>query len=317
MTKQIDWMGRWYDIIKERGENDLPTLILIDLETNDKKDEIIFSHREMDGIGAFVKYYTQKNIQLKNLPALREARLPTFLERITIFWKLLTTSKKITTQWIEKNIGLEPEDPKKIVWKILSKEETSAIESHCLENKYSLCAFLMQKTSEVLLKELSLNHEGTWTLPVNLRPLLKREDYCSNHSSGILIPVSKIDSAKEVHEKIKNYLKNKEHWGIWWVHQIGKIIGYSGMRYVSNRNAQKNFMTGSFSFLGHWDLPSHHIWVGGPPGSKNFPISVMVMLANKQLSFSLKIHPYILKDQTKTSILLEKILKETTKAVAK
>jgi len=165
----------------------------------------------------------------------------------------------------------------------------------------------MQTISSVLLPRLSHNSEGTWTLPVNLRPLLIKTDIKSNHSSAILINIKKEDIPLDIHKKISTALKNKDHWGIWWIHQIGKIIGYQGMKFISNKASKNNFVIGSFSNLSSWDLPPGHIWVGGPPGSKNFPISIMVMKANDHMSLSLKIHPFILKDSTQTPEILNEV----------
>ncbi len=173
----------------------------------------------------------------------------------------------------------------------------------------------MHEASKVFLNQLSTNQEGTWTLPVNLRPVLKREDYNSNHSSGVLISFHQNKTPMDIHQQIKNALKNKVHWAVWWIHQIGRIIGFSGMRYLSNKNAKKNFWVGSFSYLGEWDLPSDEIFVGGPPGSKNFPISVMVMIANSHMTISLKIHPFICKDTSKVPELLSQLSTELLKKV--
>ena len=175
----------------------------------------------------------------------------------------------------------------------------------------------MNISTKVLLSALAKSSEGTWTLPVNLRPVLKREDITSNHSSAVLINVLTVDNPLDTHKKISSALKNKEHWGIWWIHQIGKFVGYKVMKYLSNKTAQSNFIIGSFSNLSSWDLPPHHIWVGGPPGSKNFPISIMVMKANGHMSFSLKIHPFIMKDCTQTQKLLNKLTNEILRIVDK
>lgn len=307
MKSEIDWMGRWYEIIKERGENDRPTFGKLDLITN-KIDWMDFSHAEMDGVGAMISYYENTDFKLTKYPSLKETNKPNVIEIILIFYRLLFSKHKIKTDWKETNIGLEPLDPLAINYKILSKEQTLAIEAYCKKNKFSVNAFLMNVTTKFLLSHLSLNGEGTWTLPVNLRPILKKNNIKSNHSSALLINIKKDDPPIITHKNISTALKNKEHWGVWWIHQIGKIIGYNGMKYLSNKAATKNFVIGSFSNLSSWDLPPHQIWVGCPPGSKNFPVSIMVMKANHQMSISMKIHTYIMRDTSKTPILFENLI---------
>lgn len=219
MKCETDWFGLWYKILKERGENDCPTFGKLDLNTNEVEWHN-FSHSQMDGIGALKKYYDAQNFQLKNLPELRENKVPHILERILIFYKMIFHTKKLKTNWTFFNKHARPVDPHNISWKIFSLHETSLINEYCKKNKFSQNAFLMNITSKVLLKELSINGEGTWTVPVNLRPVLKRIDYNSNHSSGILIPIALNDSIAATQGKIKIALKNKQHWAIWWVHQV-------------------------------------------------------------------------------------------------
>ncbi len=293
MGQQVDWMGKWYVIMKERGENDCPTLGRLHLKSGEI-DWFQFSHSQMDGIGAFVKYYKQKGIELQNLPKIKEDKAPGFIERLKIFYRLIFKTKKARVNWKEFHPAAKPKDPLDIHYRIFSPAELSALKAYCKSQGFSLNAYFMNTLTKALLPELSQNQEGTWTLPVNLRPLLKREDYSSNHSSGILVSMNRDDSPKDTHQKIAQALKDKIHWGIWWVHQIGKFVGMKGMRYVSAQNAKKSFLIGSFSILGKWDFPKDHIWVGCAPGSKNFPVSAFLLEANEHLSFCLKIHPAVL-----------------------
>ncbi len=302
----VDWMGLWYKIIKERGENDRPSFGCLNLETNEI-DWMSFSHSEMDGVGAMMNYYEGKNYKLTKFPDLKEKSYPSFFEALGILYRLIFKTKKIKTHWLENNNILNPPDPLKISFHIYSQEDTQKILNYCKANKVSQTAFVMNHITHFLLPQLSSNAEGTWTLPVNLRPILKTFNIKGNHSSGLLINIKKSDSPQKTHQEIASQLKKKQHWGIWWVHQVGRIVGFRGMKFISEKNAKKSFMIGSFSNLGSWDLPPNHIWVGSPPGSKNFPISIMLMLANSRLSLSLKIHPAIMENQSKVSQMLDSL----------
>lgn len=309
MNHEIDWMGRWYTILKERGENDRPTLGQLNLKTG-AIDWLEFSHADMDGIGAFEKYYRERGTPLTHLPQIREKKKPSFIERLQIIYRLLFKTEKLKTIWRENNKDAAPRDPLHVHWKIFSPEDVEQMEVFCKKSGFSINAYFMNIVSKVLLKELSLNEEGTWTLPVNLRPLVLQSNYNANHSSGILIPIAKSDEIYDTHKRISKCLKEKQHWGIWWVHQIGRVVGMRGMRFISRQNSKKSFLMGSFSILGTWDLPEDHIWIGAAPGSKNFPISAFLMKAHGHLSFCLKIHPYILKDESKGPALFEKVISE-------
>lgn len=313
--KEIDWFGRWYEIMKERGDNDEPTFGRYDLATK-QVDWFRFSHSKMDGVGVLNFLYKQKNIELKKFPDLKEKAQPNFIQYIYYFVLLAFKKKSVRPEWKEQNWNAKHENVHRLSFEIFSVEETKRTFAAAKNKQVSPCAFLMKIVSDSLLPELSFNAEGSWTLPVNLRPVLKRQDFNSNHSSGILVPYTKNSTEKNLQESIKQCLKNKEHWCIWKVHQIGKLIGMKGMRYLSRKSSAKTFMIGSFSYLGPWDLPANDIWVGGPPGSKNFPISIMVMMANDQMSLSLKIHPFILKDQNLTDYYLKKIVAKLRETLA-
>lgn len=303
--EEIDWFGRWYEILKERGENDEPTLGLYSLKSG-TIEWFRFSHSQMDGVGALNTFYNKKNFLLQRFPDLKEKKAPHFFQYIYYLLLLIFKKKLNKPIWKEQNAGLKPLNLHQLSYEIFSKDETEKILNYAKKEKVSPCAFLMKVVSESLMTELSYNGEGAWTLPVNLRPVLKRKNFNSNHSSGILINYSKNSTAQSLHQNIKTSLKNKEHWCIWIIHQVGKLIGIKGMRFLSRRSSQKTFMIGSFSYLGSWDLPVDDIWIGGPPGSKNFPISIMVMIANNQMSLSMKIHPFILKNQDHTDLYLRK-----------
>ncbi len=311
---EVDWFGLWYKIMRDRGDNDEPTFGRLDLSTarNEKKVEWFrFSHSYMDGVGVLNYLYQKRGITLSKFPDLKEKCPPSFMEYVIAFIKLIFQKKGPKVDWIEKNFNYKHTNVHRLSFDLLTADETAKLELLAKKEKVSLCALLMDLSSRVLLNELSSNQCGTWTLPVNLRPVLKRKNYNSNHSSGILIPFdSRNDTPFTINQNIKDSLKNKVHWCVWQVHQIGKIIGLNGMRYISKNSSKKTFMIGSFSYFGNWELPANEIWVGGPPGSKNFPISIMVMIANKQLCFSLKIHPFILKNQDKTEEILAKIFME-------
>jgi len=312
---EIDWMGAWYDIIRERNENDCPTLGRVDLTTNEV-DWVKFSHAQMDGVGALINYYKKTDFKDLVYPTLREKNLPTFSERISIFYRLIFSKKNSKPKWLETNENEAPLNPLEISYTIFSQEETKKLLDFCKQNNFSSNAFLMNLTNRYFLSTLSNSFDGTWTLPVNLRPVLKKENQEANHSSGVLVNIAFNESPRDTHQKIANSLKLKEHWGIWWIHQIGKYIGKRGMKYLSEKNAKKNFVMGSFSNLSSWGLPTNHIWVGSPPGSKNFPISIMVMQANAHISLSLKIHPYIMKNQQKTPEHLHALKAEILRVIA-
>ncbi len=311
---EIDWMGRWYDIMRERGDNDSPSFAKYNLKTKEI-EWFHFSHSKMDGVGVLVHLYQKRGIAFKKFPDLREDHYPTFFEALKIIYQALQF-KKYKTVWNENRFDLKPDDVHYLSFKIFDPDQTLKIEDYCKKNKISESALFLNTISKVVLSTLSKNGEGTWTMPVNLRPVLKRHDYTSNHSSGVLINYKIDQSFKATHEMIKLKLKNKEHWAVWWIHQIGRIIGYKGMRFISNKNAKKTFMIGSFSNLGAWDLPPDEIYIGGPPGSKNFPVSIMLMKANGHISFSIKIHPFIMPNKEKVHEICENIAQSVINQVA-
>ncbi len=313
---ETDWFGLWYKIMKERGDNDCPSFVRINTQTLEKF-EMNFSHSEMDGVGALYKHYVlDRGIPIP-FPAHREKSPPNFFLLLKSFFAFIFLNKKHKTLWKESNWHLNPtgEDAKKFSYEILSTECTMQLENFCKKHSLSLNSVLISIFNAVLLPQLSINKKGMWTIPVNLRGPIQRQDFTSNHSSAILIRVQHnndlselIANTRRIQSNIKFKLQRKEHWMIWSIHHIGKYLGYKFMRWVSHQNAKKSFVLGSFSNLGKWDLPPGEIWVGGPPGSRNYPLSVMIFQNQNQISLSLKIHPFVLEDQSQVPTLLKKIV---------
>lgn len=314
MKKETDWMGLWYKIIKERGENDEPTFGLINLDSRNVTWHR-FSHMDMDGVGVLNYLYTKRGIKI-NTPDLKEKKAPSFFELLFIFIKLIFKEKKLKPIWKKTYPNIRPNDVHKISYHIFAPAELKLILDYCQSLHVTPCAFFMNECSKVLLNYFTINKEGSWTLPVNLRPLVRHQNFNANHSSGIIVSIKDSDTIKVTNNKIKLALKNREHWAIWWIHQIGRIIGYQGMKFLSNATAKSNFMLGSFTYLGKWDLPPNELYVGAPPGSKNFPLSIMVMASNEHLSLSLKIHPYILEDESKVDEILNSLKEHILKTIA-
>ena len=109
-------------------------------------------------------------------------------------------------------------------------------------------------------------------------------------------------------------MKAKQHWKNWKLANLGKLIGERGVSIVYKFTSGKQFYAGSCSNLGTWPLidarnpPIEHDrqLVAVAPGTANYPVSSCMVDWNGSIALTLKLNPYICRDQTQ----LKKLLKQ-------
>jgi len=312
-----DWVGEWYKILKDRGENDMISFVrgCSDEQGLLKKEEKhSFSHSIMDGTSAIPYYLTQ--FGEKSFP-----RSSNYKIRIGFFKSLILTLKNLTvrpannTIW-KTNINNKIEDISEYARLMLSKSETSNFSAYCKSIKLSENAIILELLNPLIFDLIENDQEThTWLLPVNMRGITNKKDPFENHSSFIPLDVSKTSQAQGLQNQMKVKLKSLSYVGVWWVHHIGILLGLKKMAELSYKSSLKNFWLGSFSSVGEWntesksykDLGENEGWFFATPGSKNFPISMVTLTFNGHQCWSLRLHPSISEDSLERS---KKILNE-------
>ena len=153
-----------------------------------------------------------------------------------------------------------------------------------------------------------------WFFPINLRGAIAFGHPERNHASGIEIIGWPEMSPGDLRQVIKEETGRGMHWGLWYLAQIGRFIGRSGVRWVYSKLQGSSQFVGSFSILG--ELPFKEpgnppedptkSWVACGPGSPSYPVSTGVLLWHGSLSLSLLLQPNICDDQSVSDAVLHR-----------
>lgn len=305
----------WYRAARKRGVNDIASIARISL-MDEKIEWYDFSHAEMDGIGAFHKYFPKLNIPIEKSSS-RALGRPSWWRFPQLFYHGLTQLKTSPIDWIERNQTLKANDLHDFSWLVLTERETQLFNERLASLPFGQNGYLLSLCNNILLKKL-VNLEkksilGNWLFPVNMRGGLSGQNTIGNRSSGIVIPSRVGTDALEFHRLIKEKLTLEEHWSIWWLHQTSRFLGQRGVDFISRKTGNKTFYLGTFSNMGSWpnvtdqQYQDDDAWICTPPGTPNFPISIGILTWCGRLSLTLKIHPSICRNQKLPSLLIKEI----------
>ena len=306
--RNIDWLGFWYDLLEERGQNHHIYFRELDRDLTTIRS-YKFHHGRKDGAGSLSHIIRSGGHQNFAVPTGRDSKQPSWSERWQIMRLALANMKsKAKPKWItwDTQRSAKPENIDTIAF---SKDETKALLSFCKQKKLSLSAVLLDSVNRCVLPELltsqandSSELQGRWLFPVNMRGAVNKLDDESNHSSAVYLDYTSCTTAQDLHRQIKSLLTQKIHWGIWWLAHIGRICGRRMMRRLSRNSAKTSFYLGTFSNMGAWSNPDaaanpENRWAVAAPGSLNYPIGIVCLIWNDQLTLTLKINCGILSDQ--------------------
>ena len=305
-----DWVGQWYLILKERGENDLVSMgrgTRNDDGFVKPVDTYEFSHSLMDGTSAIPHYFEElgEKIVPRETDFKKKISLWTIIK---LTFQSLTISPASRPQWSFLDTTRRPLNVHEYAKFCLTKEDTKKIKDFCKENSLSENAYIISKFSKLVLEMVdNPQDEMTWLFPVNIRGIINKRDPKQNHSSFIPINVSNQTTVSGINHQIRSQLKSLRYLGIWWVHHLGVIFGKGLMRKLSLRASKRSFWLGTVSNVGEWEtnspeyktLGDDETWFFAAPGSNNFPIGLIIMTFNGKMGLSLKIHPSICEDNLK------------------
>ncbi|EQC47695.1 hypothetical protein [Bacteriovorax sp. Seq25_V] len=303
-----DWLGLWYKILKERGENDLIAFVR---RSANKEERYSFSHAIMDGTSSipfYMEKFGQQNCTPRKMDYIKKF---SFIDTVKLTLSNLKVSPISNSIWKERNIQ-RIEDIFEYSRLTLSKNETLAFNQYCEMNKVSENAILTKLiTNEIFPSLENESDTHTWLFPVNVRGMVQKDNNYANHSSFIALNVYKDISIEEIQQNIREELKSFKYLGLWWVHHIGILTGYNYMKKLSLKASQTKFWLGSISNVGKWYTDDNYThldnaekddaWFFATPGSINFPISFVIMTLNDRMSFSLRVHPGVKKDSLQFS----------------
>lgn len=305
--QQTDWIGLWYELLKERGENDLIAMVRSQrLANGEVKDleKYSFSHSQMDGTSAIPYYFSQFGEDICPREV-KQVKRPGLLKTIKLTWENRKLTPKNIPIWKSQNQDSQLrriEDIFLYSRLSLDAETTLKIKNYCRDNKISENSLLLYHFNQEVIQLIDNPQDDlNWLFPVNMRGIITKKDSYQNHSSFIPLITSNKVSLIDINNQMRQGLKSFRYIGIWWIHHIGILLGKNGMRKLSLKSSQKSFWLGTFSNVGEWTTSPDQFkslcenqdeaWFFAVPGSRNFPIGLVIMTMNGQMNFSLRIHP--------------------------
>ena len=331
-SQNKDYIAMWFQARKACGIGDRMNVGLLN-KTTDEINWFEFAHSQMDGLGGLTTILREHDYPCHELPTIADKSAPTHWQQIKMLfaggkmnapkamrWKTTFPDHVATSLSAAAELGDEAgqrpqySNDAPIVNAYFSKADTIAIKKLARKHKVALNIYLFWALNRAVAEQLLASQQDYyWLYPVNLRGALPDIPETGNCSSGINVLLNNTIAPRDIQLQVKQQIKAKSHWQLWWQAHIGKIIGEKGVRLIYQYVSERQFYAGSFSFLGSWPLKDENnpplnpdeLWVCCGIGTKNYPVSTGILLWHEQLSLGLKLHPYIAQNITVTEAVMQ------------
>lgn|GEM_PF-2140518 len=256
-------------------------------------------HSHADGTSGITQILEGEGHQVHYQTGLKYDNSPSFFQRILLLKEFLKLTKGVKHLWRYQRVdctGIAPN----FSLIFFSKEDTLNLESLALESKVSLNSILLSALdNSVSTHLLKSGSERKWISPLNMRPTKDQEKISGNYSASIILNLpSGPSQPKDIHSKIKTYLKKGLHWGSFLYSNMAALIGKKGTLKVAK--SIKEVGTGVFSNLGAWPHegielnakginPKHRAVLA--PATQILPIAATAWNWQGRLSLTLQVHP--------------------------
>jgi hypothetical protein len=174
----------------------------------------------------------------------------------------------------------------------------------------SLNSFLLTAVARTCEPQLG-DGPALWMMPVNMRGLVPMKRDTANYLSYLHIDVGRGATAAQVHAAVKQALQKGEHWGIWLFLNVGRLVGYAGMRrlyMLQSKRVDGRFFVGAFSNMGNWDGIGK--WFVAPPVTVSCPLGIGTITCDGTLSLTMDAHPSIARDRAWVQTLMDRLVAE-------
>ena len=319
-SQNKDYIAMWFQARKGFGIGDRMNVGLLN-KTTDDINWFEFSHSKMDGLGGLITILREHDYPCKDLPKIADKIAPSNWQQIKMLFAGGKSNVPKTIRWkatfpdhAAVNSLSQYSNDAPIVNTYFTKAETLEIKKLAKKHRVALNIYLFWALNRAVAEQLLASQQDYyWLYPVNLRGALPNTPETGNCSSGINVLLNNTIAPRDIQLQVKQQIKAKSHWQLWWQAHIGKIIGDQGVRRIYQYVSERQFYAGSFSFLGSWPLKDDNnpvinqdeLWVCCGIGTKNYPVSTGILLWHEQLSLGLKLHPYIAQDIQTTESLMQ------------
>ncbi|KXO09193.1 Membrane fusion protein of RND family multidrug efflux pump [Moritella sp. JT01] len=320
-SQKKDYIAMWFQARKAFGIGDRMNVGLLK-KTTDEINWFEFSHSEMDGLGGLTTILREHDYPCENLPKTADKFAPSHWQQIKMLFAGGKSKAPKMIRWkttypdyAATNLAdTQYSNDAPIVNAYFTQSETIEIKKRARKHRVALNIYLFWALNRAISEQLLASQQDYyWLYPINLRGALPNIPETGNCSSGIHVLLNNTIAARDIQRQVKQQIKAKSHWQLWWQAHIGKIVGENGVRRIYQYVSERQFYAGSFSFLGSWPLKGDNnppvnqddMWVCCGIGTKNYPVSTGILLWHEQLSLGLKLHPYVADDIQTTQATMQ------------
>jgi hypothetical protein len=295
---EIDWVGKWFEILREQGENtDIPFGKFS--SPSAVPEWKYLRHEDYDGVGGLAHLLRLEGYHLEKLPELRRREAPGWFRAILAFLRANSQSLVRHMPWTEYD-PTRPGKPSHVLWHRFTAGETTCIGAHAAKLGVSTNTLLLWTLDRAILPLFTkTDFDRRWMIPINMRGAVTRPRATANHSSYIGINVPPDAPADRLHAVISSEMKHFGHWGNWYSILIGRWLGVGGMRKVlAKYRTNGHCWIGTFSNIGEWPPvgatpPAKEPlaeWILGVTVTQGHPVGGGCLIWNGRMGISLQFH---------------------------
>src|SRR5262245_38225568 len=245
-----DRTGLWMAALKDCGVDTDALLAKVDPETGPTWYPL--SHADFDGVGAFgylLRRHGHPDLEVlpQQAPGLPPRLLP--LLRAGARFTEFPIGRKVSLRLASRSLTSVPRN---IAWRVLDAAQTAQVVARAKAEGVSVSAWLfftLNRALEPLLDKPDL--PSRWMIPVNMRGVVRSKRDTENHVAYLRVPVSRSDSARSLHERMRLRLEGNEHWWLWYCYRYGSMVGAWPMKMLARADLRfSRPYLGCFSNLG-------------------------------------------------------------------
>lgn len=293
-----DWAGMWFELVQElSGE-------FVGMRGGIRRADgsiawTYVPHAFYDGLGGFVNLLRQETGLPDIAIPVRKSRKPSWLQRAAAVYRLVATRPKVAALWKSQDMSWRSRsnEPRTagtaVATELFDVDRTRRLAAKARAHGVPVNSILMGALARASQSEL---HDGPaiWMMPVNMRGPVTLARDTANHTGYLQIELSRDATPSAAHEQVKEGLRRREHWASWLFLNVGRVVGYSGMRRIYQfqmaRFGGRPFV-GAFSNLGSWN--GYGEWFVCPPVTLTCPVGSGAIMCDGKLSLTLEAHPSI------------------------
>jgi hypothetical protein len=292
-----DWVAEMFSALRDCGED--ISIVFGQADAHAPTEAEVswheLPHDQYDGVSGLAALLAKQGLSAAALPVLREGR-PSFLRRargvLSVLRYLGIRRQKWTIEydWERPRVLLPPGE--RVAWSLFDVEQTAAMLQAAKTAGVTVNSYLLAHLDAAVRGTWVPADAGRrWMLPVNLRGAVVRPAESPPHMSFLTVDVSDTPTAKVVQTQIDGYLRKGQHWGMWALLQLGRLLGEEGMRKdIRKRERMGHGATGMFSNLGVWNIAGGGSWIFCPAITRVYPIGAGCITVNGRMALTLQLH---------------------------